>query len=324
MIIYKTPYRIPLAGGGTDIDLYYKKRGGKLISFTFDQYIYTFLSQRPLDEKILVQTTKSEFSENLTEVKHNTIKEVLRYFKITKKIQIGTFSTIPTKSGLGTSSSQMVGFINNFLKLKKKRMKLKDVVKLAYKIERKIIGDDGGWQDQITAAYGGIIKIDINKKGNFFVKKIKISKNKILKFEKHFILIFTEEVRRSSKIISKQRKKSNINNVIKLYDKLKEKVPIMEKALKEGDVKKIGIIFNEHWKIKRNLTKSISNNYLDNLYVKLMKSNLFYGGKIIGAGGGGFFLMVCKNKNSSINFLKKEKIKYTNIKFEFSGSKEIY
>ena len=116
MIIYKTPYRIPLAGGGTDIDLYYKKRGGKLISFTFDQYIYTFLSQRPLDEKILVQTTKSEFSENLTEVKHNTIKEVLRYFKITKKIQIGTFSTIPTKSGLGTSSSQMVGFINNFLK----------------------------------------------------------------------------------------------------------------------------------------------------------------------------------------------------------------
>ena len=102
MIIYKTPYRIPLAGGGTDIDFYYRKRGGKLISFTFDQYIYTFLSRRPLDEKILVQTTRSEFSESLSKVKHNTIKEVLKYFKINKKVQIGTFSTIPTKSGLGT------------------------------------------------------------------------------------------------------------------------------------------------------------------------------------------------------------------------------
>lgn len=323
MIIYKTPYRIPLAGGGTDIDFYYKKKGGNLISFTFNQYIYTFLSRRPLDEKILVQTTKSEFSDNISKVKHNTIKEILKYFNIKKKIQIGTFSTIPTKSGLGTSSSQMVGFINNILKLKKKRMQLKEIVKLAYKIERKIIGDDGGWQDQITATYGGIVNIKINKSGNFKVKKIRLSKNKILKFEKHFILIFTEEVRRSSKIISNQRKE-NKKDIINLYDKLKEKVPMMEKALKKGDVKGVGNIFNDHWRIKKKLTKSISNNYLDNLYIKLMSSNYFFGGKIIGAGGGGFFLMVCKNKNSAINFLKKEKIKYTNIKFEFNGSKEMY
>lgn len=323
MIVYKTPYRLPLAGGGTDIDFYYKKRGGFLISATFDQYIYTFSTKRPLDDKILIQTTKSEFSNSVKTVKHSTIKKILEYFKVKNKIQIATFSTLPTKSGLGTSSSQMVGLINNLLKFKNISLTKEEIVKLAYLIERKKLKDDGGWQDQIAACYGGIIKIRINKKGDFTVQKIKIDKKIRRKIERNLVLIYTDEVRYSSKIISNQRDNIKKNDIIKIYDQLKAKVIPFEKALKKGNLKKMGEIFNSHWIIKKKLSNTISNNFLDKMYMNLMKTNKFYGGKIIGAGGGGFFLMVSRNFKESTKYLESKKIKFTQLKFEDDGSKKV-
>lgn len=321
MIVYKTPYRLPLAGGGTDIDFYYKKKGGLLISATFDQYIYTFSSERPLDDRILVQTTESEFANSTKKVKHSTIKKVLEYFKINNKIQIGTFSTLPTKSGLGTSSSQMVGLINNLSKHKKINLSKKEIVNLAYHIERKLLKDDGGWQDQIAACYGGIIKIKINKDGNYSVKEIRIKDKIRKKIQKNLVLVYTDETRFSSKIIKNQRKSLKKNDIIKTYDQLKKKVIFLENALIKGDLKKIGEIFNSHWIIKKKLSNFISNNFLDKMYINLMKSDKFYGGKIIGAGGGGFFLMVSKDIDQAIRYLKSKKMKFTKIKFEKNGSK---
>jgi D-glycero-alpha-D-manno-heptose-7-phosphate kinase len=323
MIVYKTPYRLPLAGGGTDIDFYYKKKGGLLISATFNQYIYTFSSERPLDNKILVQTTESEFANSTKKVKHSTIKKVLEYFKINNKIQIGTFSTLPTKSGLGTSSSQMVGLINNLSKHKNISLSKKEIINLAYHIERKLLKDDGGWQDQIAACYGGIIKIRINKKGDFTVQKIKIDQKIRNKIERNLVLIYTDEIRYSSKIISSQRDNIKKNDIIKIYDQLKAKVIPFEKAFKKGNLKKMGEIFNSHWIIKKKLSNTISNSYLDKMYMNLMKTNKFYGGKIIGAGGGGFFLMISKNFKESNKYLKSKKMKFTQLKFEDDGSKKV-
>ena len=122
MIITRTAFRIPLAGGGTDLDFYYKKNGGDLISSTFNQYVFVLLAERPIDDKILIQTTTTQFANNINKVKHKIIREVLKYFNIKKKIQVSSFSTLPTSSGLGSSSALIVGLIKAISILKKKKI----------------------------------------------------------------------------------------------------------------------------------------------------------------------------------------------------------
>ena len=299
MIITRTPYRIPLAGGGTDLDFYYKKRGGLFISATFNQFIFTILLRRPIDDKILIQTTETQFARNTNQIKHKIIREVLRFFKIKNRIQIGTFATLPTSSGIGSSSALIVGIIVGLSKMLGVKLSKKEIAKAAFFIERKKLKYQGGWQDQIISSYGGINKIKILKNGKFTVHKINIKKKILNKFEKKLILVFTKETRNSSRIILNQ--KLNKKKTIKIYDKIKSYVRAMEIALKKGDYKKIGEIFHEHWKIKKKLSKYISTSKLDKIYLNLLKEKSFIGGKLIGAGGGGFYLMVSKNIVSSIN-----------------------
>lgn len=321
MIIVRSPFRIPIAGGGTDLDFYYKKKGGDLISATFNQYIYLLISERKIDKKILIQTTDTQFANKLDNVKNKLIKSVLFYFKINKSIQIASISTLPTRAGLGSSSTFIVGLTKGIAELKKDFLSKKKLAKISYYIERKKLKLDGGWQDQIIASYGGLQRIKIDKKGNFKCKKLKIKKKNLGNLEKHFLLVFTEEIRDSKNIILEQRK--NLKNSIIRYDKIKSKVQIIEKALMEGDEKKIGQIFHEHWTEKKKLSNKISNVKLDEMYKEMMTSNQFHGGKIIGAGSGGFFLMVAKKTQPAIVFLKKKKYKYLEINFDHSGCKII-
>ena len=321
MIITRTPYRIPLAGGGTDLDFYYKKRGGSLISATFNQYVFTILLRRQIDDKILIQTTNTQFTENTKRIKHPIIKEILKFFKIKNKFQVGTFSTLPTRAGLGSSSSLIVGIVFGLAKILKIKLTKKKIAQIAFLIERKKLKYQGGWQDQIISSYGGINKINISKSGKFVVKKINIKKKILNRLENKLVLVFTKETRDSTGIISSQKIMRGKN--IKNYDKIKSYVKIMEKALKKGDYKKIGEIFHDHWKTKRKLSNSISNSKLDNIYLNLLKEKSFIGGKLIGAGGGGFFLMVTKNISSSIKYLKLKKINFTTLKFVQSGASKI-
>lgn len=320
MIITRTPFRIPLAGGGTDLEFYYKKRGGKLISSTFNQFVFVLLAERPVDEKILIQTTSTQFSNDINKIKHKIIREVLKFFNIKKRIQISTFSTLPTGSGIGSSSSLIVGLIVAILKLKKIFFSKAKIAKTAYFIERKILKLKGGWQDQIIASYGGVQLINISNKGHFNSKSIKVKKN-LIKIEKKLILVFTNETRNSSKIISFQ--KNNLKKTIEQYDMIKLLVPQMHDSIKRGDFKKIGKIFHYHWKQKKKLSKQITNTKIDKIYISLLKEKSFIGGKLIGAGGGGFFLMVSNNMNKSLKYLNKRKMNYTKFKFTSEGAKVI-
>ncbi len=318
MIIVRSPFRLPIAGGGTDLDFYYKKKGGDLISATIDQYIYILISKRPLDKKILIQNTETQFANNIKSVKNTLFKEVLNHLGIKKSIQIANISTLPTQSGLGSSSTLTVGLIKGLLKMKNFEINKNKLAKLAYKIERQKLKFDGGWQDQIISSYGGIQRIKINKKGKFKSNSIKIKKSKLLKLQRHFILVYTNEIRNSEKIIIEQRK--NHREIIKNYDTIKSKVKIMEKFLIQANIAKIGKVFHDHWLEKKKLTKNMSNQKLNKIYEKMMKSKLFYGGKIVGAGGGGFFLMASKYPNKASEFLKKNRLEFTNIKFDHLGA----
>ena len=321
MIIIRTPYRIPLAGGGTDLDFYYKKKGGLLISGTFNQYIFISLLQRPVDNKVSIQTLNTQVTNDIKKTKNKIIKETLKFFKIKKKIQIGTFTTLPTGSGLGSSSSLTVGLINAINRLFKKKKSKKEIATIAFNIERKKLDLKGGWQDQIMASYGGINKIKINKNGKFKLNKLNLKRNCIQKIERHFFLIYTGKLRNSSDVITSQKK--NLKKTIKIYDRIKSLVYEFEKAFKKGNVYKIGKIFNEQWYLKKQISPEISSSSINKFYQNLLKEKSFVGGKLIGAGGGGFFLMVSKNSKKTKNYLKSKKVNYLKLRFTNSGTSQI-
>ena len=321
MFISKTPFRVPLAGGGTDLSFYYKKNGGKFLTCSFNQFVYVYASLRKFNKNSLIQTTNVEFVRNNEKIKHDLIRETLKEFKIKQNVHIGSFSTIPTKTGLGSSSSFVVGLITVLLKILNKKMTKSQIYRKAYKIERVILNNAGGWQDQIIATYGGIQKVAISKKGQIKISAVKVTKQIITSLEKKALLVFTDEIRDSSKIIDAQIK--NKKKTFKIYDKIKSKVNIFESLFREKKIKKIGELFHDHWLLKRRLTKKITNSYLDNFYVRLMNTNLFYGGKLIGAGGGGFFLLISKNKRKAQKYLKLKNIDCTNFKIEKQGSRLI-
>jgi D-glycero-alpha-D-manno-heptose-7-phosphate kinase len=206
MIISKTPYRIPLTGGGTDINFYYKKKDAHLFSATINQYVYVLLGDRSIENNFLIQTTKSEFAKNINSIEHDLIRETLKFFKIDKKIHVGTYSTVPTRTGLGTSSAMVIGLINCINRFKKLNLNDRQIVNYAYKIERKICNNYGGWQDQIISQYGGFLEIKINKSGIFTVKKHKALKNLKKLIDSNFILVYSHQKRDSSKLILSQKK----------------------------------------------------------------------------------------------------------------------
>ena len=321
MIISRTPYRLPLSGGGTDIDFYYKKSGGHLISISIDEYVYVLLMPRLIDKNYLIQTTKTEFRNNLSQIDHELIRETLRYYNIREKLHIGTYSTVPTRTGLGTSSAMVVGLINCIKKYKKLKLTNREIINDAYKIERKICKIYGGWQDQIVSQLGGYLDIKISKNEKIRIKKIKINKKINQIVNNNFLLVYTEIKRNSSSVILSQKKRKN--NILKYYDKIKSFNKPILKALDSSLVREVGYIFDKHWSLKKSLSNQITDKKIDGFYDNLIKKYNVYGGKLIGAGGGGFFLVCTDNKKKLIKKLKKNKINFIDFSIEKYGSKII-
>tara|TARA_B100000989_G_scaffold87695_1_gene63210 strand:+ start:5862 stop:6827 length:966 start_codon:yes stop_codon:yes gene_type:complete len=318
VIISKTPYRVPLAGGGTDIDFYYRKRNGYFSSVAIDQYVYVLLHERGIEKNYLIQTTKTEFKKSIDKISHKLIRETLRFYKIREKLHVATFATVPTQTGLGSSSAMIVGLINCLNRLKKLNLTRNQIFKDAYLIERKICNAYGGWQDQIISEYGGLLNIKISKKENIKIDKISLTKKIKKTINNNFLLVYTNKKRESSKIILKQKQKAN--KIINYYDQIKSLNDQTLYYLKKNDPKKLGEIFNKHWTIKKKLSSNMTNKQIDNLYEILIKEFNFYGGKLIGAGGGGFFLMVGNNLNYKINKLKIRGFESLRFNIEKKGS----
>jgi|TARA_B100001094_G_scaffold100769_2_gene96936 D-glycero-alpha-D-manno-heptose-7-phosphate kinase len=321
MIISKTPYRIPLTGGGTDLDFYFKKKGGELFSVAINQYVYVHLQERKIESNYLIQATDSEFANNIKDLKHILIRETLKFFKITEKMHIGTYTTIPTKTGLGTSSAMIVGLINCIKKFKNLHLSNLEIIKKAYEIERNVCKLYGGWQDQIISQYGGLVKIKIDKKSKLNIKKIKISSKIKKTIHNHLLLVYTKIKRESSKVVLSQKKREE--KIIRYYDKIKNLNKFLINALQSKNSEVLADIFKEHWEYKKKLSNQMTSKSINILFEKLIRKYNFSGGKLVGAGGGGFFLMVTKNKKSVIKRLKKDRIGFIDFKVENIGSRII-
>tara|TARA_Y100001970_G_scaffold292668_1_gene435027 strand:- start:14677 stop:15654 length:978 start_codon:yes stop_codon:yes gene_type:complete len=319
MIISKTPYRISFFGGGSDYPSWYNKYGGTVLSTTINKYLYISCRHLPqfFDHKYRIVWSKIENVKNIKDIKHNAIKKLLTYYKYKSGVEIHYDGDLPARSGMGSSSSFVVGSINALSKFNKNNLTKEELAKESIFFEQKILKEAVGSQDQIAASYGGFNRIYFKKNNSFKIKKIKQTNNmKIL--ESNLLLIYTSINRSAHKIAS-----NYVNKLTKskkeYINKLTEHVDEGEKLINSGNIDDFGKLLNSAWIMKKKLDKSISNKKIDQLYSLALKNGAL-GGKILGAGGGGFLLLYMKKKNRN-NFLKKYKnIIHVPFKFSNSGS----
>ena len=323
MIISKTPYRISFFGGGSDYPEWYNEFGGTVLSTTINKYLYITCRELPdfFDHKYRIVWSKIEKVNNIKQIQHQAIRGILEHYKFNKGLEIHYDGDLPARSGMGSSSSFVVGLINALFKMNKKKLNQKELAKKSLFIEQKILNEVVGSQDQIAAAYGGFNRIFFQKNNSFKIKKIK--KNKNLKLlEDNLILIYTS-INRTAHFIASSYVK-NLTSTKKNYIKeIVDHVEEGQKIIESGNIDDFGKLLNSAWDIKKQLGKSITNNKIDNLYDYAIKNGAL-GGKILGAGGGGFLLLYMKKKER-IKFLNKND-KIINIPFKFSdtGSEIIF
>ena len=323
MIITKTPYRISFFGGGSDYPNWYKKFNGAVLSTTIDKHIYLSCRYLPsfFQHKYRIVWSKIENVKNINEIKHLAVKNLLKHLKFKSGLEIHYDGDLPARSGMGSSSCFAVGLAKALLELKNKKITSYNLSKKIINFEQKIMKEIVGSQDQVAAAIGGFNKIIFNKDNSIQIKKIKRNKN-ISILESNLVLFYSGISRTAHTIASgyvnklTNSKKEYIKNIIEHVDE-------GERIIMSKNIDDFGELLHSAWILKKKLSKSISNSKIDNLYEKAIKSGA-QGGKLLGAGGGGFLLMYMK-KNYRKKFLKKfPKVVEIPFKFSNEGSQVIF
>lgn len=322
MIITQTPFRMSFFGGGTDFPGYYNEHGGSVISTTFDKYCMVSVGHLPRFFEYTNQVTYSvvERVKKIDDISHPAVRNAMKYLDM-HELRIDYEADLPARTGLGTSSAFAVGMLNAFYALKGKYVDKRKLAEDAIYLERVLCKESGGIQDQIAAAYGGFNRINFDSKG-FSVNPIIISSERKTKLNDNLMMFFTGFSRFSSQIAESQEK--NIND--KLVE-LKEMQALVEEAhnvlISKGDLNEFGRLLDYTWKLKRGLTREISNGSIDSLYKMAIDAGAT-GGKLLGAGGGGFLLFyVEKDKQKRVKEALKDYL-YIPFEFEDSGTKVIY
>lgn len=300
MIVTKTPFRMSFFGGGTDIPAFFNEYGGSVISTTFDKFCYVNVRHLPPFMPYISELihSKIERVNNIEDIEHPLIREAMRLRDI-HEIRLTYEGDLPARTGLGTSSTFAVGMLNAFYALKGKYVGKYQLAKEAILLERDILKEHGGWQDQIAAAYGGLNRIDF-KDNQFAVHPIIISPDRKKSLDDNLILFYTGVQRFSSEI----QKNTFVHpkNKTKLLIEMLQLVDAAENILTDGnsDLNDFGKLLDETWKLKRGTGKKVSSTSIDYLYSAATKAGAL-GGKLLGAGGGGFLLFyVEKDKRKAV------------------------
>lgn len=323
MIITKTPFRISFFGGGTDMAKFYDKYGGSVISTTIDKYCYVNVRHLPpfFEHKNQVTYSKIERVKNVDEIEHPMVREAMKYLDM-KELIVTYDADLPARTGLGTSSSFAVGMLNACYALKGKYVDKKQLADDAIYIERVLCNEDGGLQDQIAASFGGLNRIDFTAEG-YTVSPIIISQKRKQELNDRLMLFYTGCVRFSSDIQkdTKNHIEENVSKLIEMKALVDEAQDILTD--KNRNLDDFGKLLDYTWKLKRQIGKKISTETIDSLYDKAMQAGAL-GGKLLGAGGGGFLLFyVPEEKQDNV---KKElsDLLLVPFKFDNAGTQIIY
>ena len=319
MILSQTPLRLSLLGGNTDFRDYFLNFGGLVLTTTIDKYIYCIVKER-FDEKIIVNYSIKETVDNVDDLKHDLVREALKMLRIDKGIEISFMADIPSEgTGLGSSSAVTIGVLNALHSFKGEGVSNRQLAEEAIKIELDILGKPIGIQDQHAIATGGLRAIQFHPSGDVSCLKVEMNESIKEDLNNSLMLFYTGITRSADKILSK----FNIKKNIPLLDQNKILASDGTKALLKGDLKRFGDILDLYWAVKKQLSDDITNPEIDEMYSKAKKAGVI-GGKIIGAGGGGFLLvMFPANKRAKV---RKALEKYKELPFRFSdyGSKIIH
>lgn len=318
----RTPFRVSFFGGGTDLPDFYKKYQGRVLCTSIDKYMYLFVHNF-FDERIQVKYSKTELVSKPEEIKHPIVREVLKNFNISG-IDINSIADIPAGTGLGSSSSYTVGLINVLDAHIGKKSNKADLAERASEIEINFLNEPIGKQDQYAAAFGGLNLISFNKDDTVKVENIDITKETLKELQKNLFMFYTGKTRNSSSILQDQKNRTindefTFDTLCKISDlAINGKDSLMSNSLNE-----FGLLLNETWQLKKLLSKGISSHFLDSIYKQGISAGAL-GGKILGAGGGGFILFYAEPKFHKS--LKKAmfKLKEIDFKFDLDGSKIIY
>jgi D-glycero-alpha-D-manno-heptose-7-phosphate kinase len=325
MLIARSPLRVSLGGGGTDVPSYYQEHEGFLLAAAIDKYVYVTV-MRPFTEGIYLKYSEIEHSKKITDIKHPIIREVLRELNLkTPQIEITTLADIPSGTGLGSSGSFTTALIKALFAHYKRNIHPLELAELACKIEIEKLLEPVGKQDQYIAAYGGISEFTFHKDGKVTSAPLNLRMETIHDLEDNLLLFFTGISRSAGSILNDQDVKSKEKNS-KMLENLhftKELGLRSKEALLAADTYKFGELLHEHWEHKKSRSSGISNDFIDEAYYLGIKSGAV-GGKLVGAGGGGFLMFYANDKERLRNNMSKLGLEEVRFKFDFEGTKVIF
>ena len=310
-------------GGGTDIKEYYSNHGGFLVSAAINKYVYVIINHHRNGDFHLVKSNR-EIVHSLQEVYHPIAREVINYLNMKGDFEILTVSDIPASSGLGTSSSFTVGIIKALCAYKKASLTNHEIAEIACKIERDILKEPGGKQDQYIAAFGGITWFEFKKDDAVIVSPLRIDHDSIEKLERGLLIFDIGETRSSGaiqgQVISNLKNRRNSYEYLHMVKELGYKA---KEVFENNNIDEYGQIMHQHWNCKKGLSGAISNSKIDSLYEIGMSCGAL-GGKVIGAGGGGHIMFYNPSRREElIEKMKEQDLSQLNFRFEFGGSKVI-
>lgn len=324
MIITKTPFRMSFFGGGTDIANFFKEYGGAVLSTTFDKYCYVNVRHLP---RFFEYTTELSYSRiervsSIDDIKHPAIRNAMKMLDM-YEIRLTYEADLPARSGLGTSSSFAVGMLNAFYCLKGKYAGKKQLADEAIYLERNLCNEEGGWQDQIAASFGGMNRIEFNKDGTYDVRPIIIHPDRKKQLNDNLLMFFTGFTRFSSDMQKENRQgySEKISQLKQMYDLVNEAETILEDEYSNLD--DFGRLLDVTWRLKRQTGSAITTNSIDALYEKGMKAGAL-GGKLLGAGGGGFLVFYVRPEKKKAVIKAMNNLLYVPFRFEEGGTQVIH
>ena len=323
MIITRTPFRISFVGGGSDLAAFYEKSPGAVLSTSINKYMY-ISSHRFFDpEKIRTKYSRTETVNSVEDLNHPILKSILRRFRIEGGLEVSSIADVPAGTGMGSSSAFTVGTLHNLHAYTHQFTTKEDLAKTACRIEIEDLGEPIGKQDQYAAAYGGLNVIEFLPNGNVNVNPVYLSQDVQQSLENNLFMFYVGNKRKASSILEEQKKNTSDQDKFSALQQMVGLVYDLQKSLVQGSINDMGEILHENWILKQKLASGISNPLVDELYQAGLDSGAT-GGKLLGAGGGGFMLFYCPEEHHQKLKSNLRKVRLFDFRFEQNGSQVIY
>lgn len=324
MILARAPFRVSLGGGGTDLPSYYSKHGGFILSAAINKYLYLYVNRPAADDFIRVKYSRYEQVSTPDEVQHDLVRPALKLLGLSGSLEIVSMADVPAGTGLGSSGTYLVALLTALYELKREKVPMQALAEQACHVEMNLAAHAVGKHDHYLAAFGGITCLEIDTNGHVKVSPLDISITTVEEFRSSVLLYYTGMTRSSADILEDQKRETEggSSDVIDNLHRTKELGYRIKEALEAGDLERFGLLLDEHWQNKKRRSSKISHPEIDRYY-EVVKENGALGGKIMGAGGGGFFMFYCPNshKGRLRKVLGEMGLREMSYDFDFEGAK---